>query len=205
MAERWDEPQRKKSRHDTIFNKFHSSADKSFLCKSFRQLCDDRINSLVSLEISYCDAAAEFGKPFSRATCHGKPVIKELYPFASIFLRGVRTLKSILKDDYHTPCNEEDVGQKLLTPLLKYLFDEKSQECLIANHSDENETQVMIRLATHYFSKLSVSKSFIMDKNASDKGRKCSCWNSENDFLDYFGDTSIGKSDLILIAALFLE
>jgi hypothetical protein len=110
-----------------MFHKFHSSADKSYLCKSFRQLCDDRVNSLISLEISYCDAAAENGKQFSRATCHGKPVIKELYPFGSIFLRGVRILKGILKDEKHMPCNEEDVGQKLLTPLLNYLFDESKQ------------------------------------------------------------------------------
>ena len=73
----------------------------------------------------------------------------------------------------------------------------ESHECLKEIDSDvKNETQVMIRLATHYFSKLSVSKSFIMDKYASNKESKCSCWNSnEKDILEYFGDTSIGKSD----------
>ena len=124
-----DEPTRKKSRDETktILNKFQSLDDKSYFLKSFRQLCVERINSLVSLEITYCDAAAENGKKFSMATCHGKPVIKELYPFGSIFGRGVRILNSILKDDKHTLDSEGQGDVKLLTPLLTFLFDESKQ------------------------------------------------------------------------------
>lgn len=189
-------PSPKKTRLATIFEKFTTFSDKESFCEEYKNLIYNRRVSLISDMITYCDAAAEYGKPFSRATCHAKHMLEELYPFGSIFSRGVEILNDLTGRDEYIPVDDET--KALLIPLLNYLLDEKSHDCLRRLAEEKsNETQLMITLAVHFFSKLSVSKGFKMDKYASRNGSICTCGNcKEEEIMKFFDDTSIGNKNV---------
>lgn len=115
-----DAPRAKKTRIETLIEKFQSFYWKKQFCYAYGSLCHDKTSALNSLEITVCDAAAE--KPFSKATCRTIRVLEELYPFGSIFRKGVEILNSITKEEKLKPDDSDTVG--LAEPLLSYLFDE---------------------------------------------------------------------------------
>ena len=57
-----DGPSQKKTRLSSIFEKFTTFSDKDSFCEEYRNLIYNRRVSLISDIITYCDAAAEYGK-----------------------------------------------------------------------------------------------------------------------------------------------
>ncbi|XP_053397887.1 uncharacterized protein LOC128556502 [Mercenaria mercenaria] len=182
----------KQARLETPFDKFCTFSDKKAFCTLYKHMLSNRNLALLSDKITYCDPNAEDGKLFSKASCHASPVLQELYAFESIFNDGVKMLNDITNKDSYIP--EDEHTKTLLFPLLAFLFDEESHRCLRSlSVGVENETQLMITLGMHFFSKLAVAKEFTMDKCAAKKDYLCICGNYEKkEILSRFDDTSIG-------------
>ena len=92
--------------------------------------------------------------------------------------------------------NIRDIMTKLFSSLYVPVAISESHDCLRRLAVEEsNEAQLKITLAVHFFSKLSVSKGFKIDKYAASRTVcVCRCGNCKVDeIVQSFGDTTIGK------------
>ncbi|XP_061185337.1 uncharacterized protein LOC133193418 [Saccostrea echinata] len=99
------------------------------------------------------------------------------------------------KPDY-VPDNK--VSRLLLEKLIHFLMDENSHAILKRiQRTDLSKTELMIVLAEHFFSKLSLSDTYTMDHSAKYKGISlCKCGSCKPEFVSScFGDTSVGNPD----------
>lgn len=89
------------------------------ISRSAKNLCEERHLSLTALTIDMSDAGVGYGVPFSRATCVTTESLKEFYPFASIFKKGISALSRLLNDFEYVPEGKEE--ERILETLLMYL------------------------------------------------------------------------------------
>ncbi|XP_045191567.2 uncharacterized protein LOC128545868 [Mercenaria mercenaria] len=181
----------KRARLETEFDRFHVCSDKQLFRNAYKNMLYNRKFALVSDTITYCDSNAENGILFSKSSCHASRVVNKLYAFESLFKEGEKILNEVTDTDGYIPQDEQT--KTLLLPLLTFLLDKESQETLRSLCAKvENETELMITLGTHLFSKLAVSKDFTMDKYAANKACLCICGKCERKQVYTFDDTSVG-------------
>lgn len=100
-----NEPVKKRQKYEALEKVKSDSKIRQNLKDTFYNVCNNKENPLVVLEITSCNAVADFGFSFSSAMCVTKPYKKELYPFGSVFVtrHGIALLKSFLEDPDYLP------------------------------------------------------------------------------------------------------